>query len=330
MSIAMSTIAAIRTPIRVNTTCRARVNIARVRPAISKASVFGTTRPLLSAQRPALRPRATSVEVKAESIIEAPAATYTKFVAAGTAKGQADVVTILVKGIVAGIQIGFGIFLATFVGGHCFEIAKVNPGLAKIITGAFGLPFGLLMVVLSGSDLFTGNTAVVTAALHEKKVTPMELVKSWSVSYLGNFIGSVAMAYAVFYAGCYSGPLMSPVGLTVAKTSLTFTQAFIRGILCNYLVCTAIWQATAANDLAGKMVGIWFPIAAFIALGLEHSVANMWALPMGMLLGAPVTWAKIWTANLIPVTLGNIVGGAVFIGTMYSFFYGSFGKKAAE
>lgn len=328
MSVAMSTMASVRTPVRVNTTGRTRVSIAKACSPAAKASVFGSTRPLLSAQRPALRARATSVMVKAESLIDAPPATYNKFVAAGTAKGEADCVSILVKGIVAGIQIGFGIFLATFVGGHCFEIAKMNPGLAKIITGAFGLPFGLLMVVLSGSDLFTGNTAVVTAALHEKKVTPMQLLKSWSVSYLGNFIGSVAMAYAVMQAGCYAGSLMSPVGLTVAKCSLTFSQAFFRGILCNYLVCTAIWQATAANDLAGKMVGIWFPISAFIALGLEHSVANMWALPMGMFLGAPVTWAKIWTANLIPVTLGNIVGGAVFIGTMYSFFYGSFGKKA--
>eukprot|EP00959_Pyramimonas_sp_CCMP1952_P129809 2714863-Pyramimonas_sp.AAC.1 len=155
----------------------------------------------------------------------------------------------------------------------------------------------------------------------------MQLVKSWSCSYIGNFIGSIAMAFMVYQAGCFSGSMMSPLGLTMAKTSLTFTQAFFRGLLCNYLVCTAIWQATAAKDIGGKAIAIFFPISAFVALGLEHSVANMFILPIGKMLGASVTWSQIWLSNLIPVTLGNIVGGAVFIGTMYSFFYGSFMKK---
>eukprot|EP00240_Pyramimonas_obovata_P005749 CAMPEP_0118934744 /NCGR_PEP_ID=MMETSP1169-20130426/14037_1 /TAXON_ID=36882 /ORGANISM="Pyramimonas obovata, Strain CCMP722" /LENGTH=324 /DNA_ID=CAMNT_0006877677 /DNA_START=133 /DNA_END=1107 /DNA_ORIENTATION=+ len=324
----MSTITSIRTPVRVSPAGRARVSIAKARqPAHTKSNVFGTTRPLLTAQKPAVRARATPFVVKADSTAATPPETYNKFVAFGTAKGEASVTSILIKAVVAGMQIGFGMFLASFIGGHCFEIAKLNPGLAKLIMGAFGLPLGLLMVVTSGSDLFTGNTAAVTSALHEKKVTMMQLMKSWSCSYIGNFIGSVLMAYMVYMAGSYSGALVSPIGLTATKTSLTFTQAFFRGILCNYLVCTAIWQAQAAKDFGGKVMAIWFPVSTFVMLGLEHSVANMFLLPMGKLLGAKVTWATIFSSNLIPVTLGNTVGGALFIGTMYSYFYGSLGKK---
>mmetsp|Transcript_5823 Transcript_5823/g.15194 ORF Transcript_5823/g.15194 Transcript_5823/m.15194 type:complete len:338 (+) Transcript_5823:210-1223(+) len=256
-----------------------------------------------------------------------PPAAYERAVTMGVSKAGIDSVKILAMGVMAGIMIGFGAFLAASIGGACPGLAASNPGLQKIIYGAFGLPFGLLMVLVCGAELFTGNTALVTAAVYEGKATVRQLVKSWSVSYVGNLIGSLMLAYAVLQAGLFTATA-APVKMAVMKTSLTFTEAFFRGILCNFLVCIGIWQASASNSLPGKAIGVWFPISAFVALGLEHSVANMFLIPMGIMLGAPVTWGSFFMNNLLPVTLGNTVGGAVFVATAYAFIFGKLGKKA--
>jgi len=256
----------------------------------------------------------------------APPANYDNVVTLGTGKANLSVAKIAALGIMGGLFIGFGAFLAASVGGACPGLAATNPGLQKIVTGAFGLPFGLLMVLTCGAELFTGNTALVTAAVYEGKATMPQLIKSYLVSYLANFAGSLLLVFMVAQTGLF-GPTSAPVGLAMAKTSLTFSQAFFRGVLCNFLVCIAIVQASSAQDFAGKAAGVFFPISAFIALGLEHSVANMFLVPMGIALGAKVTFAKFLTANLLPVTLGNIVGGALFVATAYSFIFGALGKK---
>jgi formate/nitrite transporter len=212
------------------------------------------------------------------------------------------------------------------VGGACPGLAASNPGLQKIVLGAFGLPFGLMMVLLSGSELFTGNTAVVTMALLEGRATLSQLLKSWTVSYAGNFLGSLALAVLVFLGNTLAGGGAS-VAVSAAKTSLTFTQAFVRGILCNWLVCMAVYLASFAKDAAGKMVPIWFCISAFIALGLEHSVANMFIVPLGIFSGAAVSWKAFLLNNLLPVTLGNIVGGAGCVAAAFCLTYGKLGKK---
>ena len=153
-----------------------------------------------------------------------------------------------------------------------------------------------------------------------------QLLKSWTASYTGNLIGSVAFAYLVFLGGTLvSGGASVPVA--AAKTSLPFMQAFVRGVLCNWLVCMAVYLASFAKDVAGKMVCIWFLISTFVALGLEHSVANMFIIPLGIFSGAAVSWKAFLLNNLLPVTLGNIVGGAVMVAAVFNAAYGTWLKK---
>ena len=181
-----------------------------------------------------------------------------------------------------------------------------------MILGAFGLPFGLIMTLVSGGELFTGNTALVTAAVAEGKTTKDNLVKNWTASYLGNFAGSLILAYLAYKSGTLgNGP--AAAAIAKAKCSLPFDVAFVRGILCNWLVCMAVYMASGCSTMIGKMTAVWFPISAFVALGLDHSVANMFIIPLGMLRGADISIVQMFTKNLIPVTLGNIVGGALCV-----------------
>ena len=225
-------------------------------------------------------------------------------------------------GMLSGAHIGFGAFLMLTVGGACPGLAATNPGLKSIVTGAFGLPFGLFMTLMTGAELFTGNTALVTMAVLEKKATKEQLVKSWVASYMGNLVGSIAFAYLVFLGGTLGATGGASAGVAVAKTSLPFMKAFVRGILCNWLVCMAVYLASFAKDVMGKMVAIWFLISSFVALGLEHSVANMFIIPLGIFSGAAVSWKAFFLNNLLPVTLGNIVGGAVAVAAVFSWAYG--------
>lgn len=243
----------------------------------------------------------------------------------GIAKANLGLIKIFILGILSGCHIAFGAFLMLSVGGACPGLAAANPGLQKIISGMFGLPFGLMMTVIGGGELFTGNTAVVGAALLEKKIKFQQLLKSWFFSYVGNFVGSVLLAYLVFGGALPVGP--QSMASAVVKTSMTFQAAFIRGILCNWLVCMAVYMSTGASSLAGKMTAIFFPISAFIALGLEHSVANMFIIPVGMLFGAEVSVADMLLKNLLPVTLGNIVGGAGCVALGYAASYGNSTSK---
>merc|ERR1712023_347825 len=141
------------------------------------------------------------------------------------------------------------------------------------------------------------------------------------MGYAGNFVGSIALAALVFAGGTLASS-GAPMAVAVAKSSLPFTQAFIRGILCNWLVCMAVYLASFSKDVPGKMVSIWFCISAFIALGLEHSVANMFIIPLGIMSGASVTWKAFFLKNLLPVALGNIVGGAVCVAAGFQTVYG--------
>lgn len=260
------------------------------------------------------------------ALLAPPPAGFEGAVAAGEKKANMPADKVFGLGILSGAHIAFGAFLMLSVGGACPGLASTNPGLQKIVLGAFGLPFGLMMTLLSGAELFTGNTALVTMALLEGRATMDQLIKSWTASYAGNFVGSLLLAGLVFFGNTLAGGGAS-IGVSAAKTSLTFTQAFVRGILCNWLVCMAVYLASFAKDAAGKMVPIWFCISAFVALGLEHSVANMFIIPLGIFSGAAVTWKTFLLKNLLPVTLGNIVGGAVCVGTAFCMAYGKLGKK---
>jgi formate/nitrite transporter len=270
-------------------------------------------KPSLGKARPSL--------LVANALVATPADGFDGAVAAGTKKAGMPASKIFGLGILSGCHIGFGAFLMLSIGGACPGLAASNPGLQKIILGAFGLPFGLFMTLMTGAELFTGNTALVTMSLLEGKCSTDQLVKSWSVSYLGNLVGSIAFAFLVFLGGTMVNGGAS-VAVAGAKTSLPFVQAFVRGILCNWLVCMAVYLASFAKDVAGKMVAIWFLISSFVALGLEHSVANMFIIPLGIFSGAAVSWKAFFLKNLLPVTLGNIVGGALMVAAVYSWAYG--------
>jgi len=258
--------------------------------------------------------------------LKPPPALYEGAVAAGAAKASASVGKIFRLSVVSGCHIGFGAYLAFTVGGACPQIAQTNPGLQKMILGAFGLPFGLIMTLVTGAELFTGNTALVGASFMEGKIKGKELMKSWVTSFIGNFVGSVFLAYLAFKSGTLgAGPAAAAVA--TAKCSLSFEVAFIRGILCNWLVCMAVYMASGCSSMIGKMTAVWFPISAFVALGLDHSVANMFMIPLGIMRGAEITIKDFLVKNLIPVTLGNIVGGMLCVMGPFGTSFGGWMKK---
>merc|ERR1711988_794148 len=180
-------------------------------------------------------------------------------------------------------------------------------------------PFGLFMTVLTGAELFTGNAALVPLALMEGKATWAQLAKSLSVSWLGNLLGSLFLAWLVKVGGTL-GTGGASLGIAVAKVNEPFGVVIARAIMCNWLVCMAVYLASFARDVTGKAVAIWLPISAFVALGLEHTVANMFLIPCGMMHGANVSVGMLLVNNLLPVTVGNTIGA--LIGVAFPFFMG--------
>lgn len=251
--------------------------------------------------------------------LKPPAGIFEGAIAAGAAKAAMPASKVFTLGVISGCHIAFGSCLALMVGGAVPGIKAANPGLQRIIFGAFGLPFGLLMTLISGAELFTGNTALVTTALLNGKASARGLARSWLCSYAGNFAGSVLIAYLFAASGVMHTGV---VAVASAKVAMPWMQAFVRGVLCNWLVCMAVWMASGCSDLASKMVAIWFPISAFVAMGLEHSVANMAIVPLGMMLGAPVSVKAFLLSNLLPVTLGNAFAGTVAIAGAFTLAYG--------
>ena len=243
----------------------------------------------------------------------------------GCAKANLPSGKLLVLGFLAGAFIAFGSLLAIVVGGGMPGVKEANPGLQKFVFGAV-FPVGLMLVVIAGSELFTGNTACVIPAVLSKKASWRALGRNWGLAYVGNLLGSLFVAYFLAYLTALLARdpwLATTTGIAEGKVSQGFWQLFFKGIGCNWLVCLAVWLAIASDEIAGKVWGIWFPIMAFVALGFEHSVANMFFIPAGIFYGAQVTWGQFFITNLIPVTLGNIVGGAFFVGVIYWYLYGT-------
>lgn len=250
---------------------------------------------------------------------------YQNLVKVGQKKAQLTAANLFVSGILAGAYIAFGAFLMLTITGNMTNIAAQAPGLVKLIGGLI-FPVGLTLVVLSGTELYTGNTAVIPMSIYEGQATVGGMLHNWFWSYFGNFVGSLMMVAAVASTGILNG-LTTPVGLAEMKAGLPWATALIRSTLCNWLVCMAVWNAAAATTLTGKMAGLWGPISCFVAIGLEHSVANMFIIPMGISLGAKVTFSEFLWNNLLPVTLGNTLGGFLFVGTAFAFIHGSLGKS---
>ena len=248
----------------------------------------------------------------------------------GVGKATSPWFTVFVLGILAGSYIGFGGLLSTTV---TFDLAaKAGIGLTKFLAGsAFSL--GLILVVIAGAELFTGNNLMVSSVL-SKEITFSTMTKRWVLVYAANFIGSILLALIFYYSGLWktgnSDLGVAAIGIAAKKVSLDFSEALVRGIGCNWLVCLAVWMALAARQTIGKIFAIFFPIMGFVAIGFEHCVANMYFIPTGIFLknwagiGSAsmagldaLTWANFVWKNLLPVTIGNIIGGAVFVGMSY-------------
>mmetsp|Transcript_19000 Transcript_19000/g.60325 ORF Transcript_19000/g.60325 Transcript_19000/m.60325 type:complete len:375 (+) Transcript_19000:87-1211(+) len=220
-----------------------------------------------------------------------------------------------VLGFSAGALIGLGALLMTCVGGSSPGIFQENVGLDMFLKGAVGLPAGLTLVVLTGAELFTSNVFTMLAGVMCGYCKPVALLSNWAISYVANLVGSVALAWLSHEAHTLMAPPQINAGKNIAlmKVGLPFGTAVAKGILCNWLVCLAVWGALASPSISGKILAIFWPIAAFITLGFEHCVANMFLIPQGMLAGADISVRQFVCNNLIPVTLGNVIGAAVFV-----------------
>ena len=245
----------------------------------------------------------------------------------GVAKARLPLLSMLMLGILAGAFIGLGALY--------FVIVKSDPSLgfaSKQVLGGVVFSLGLILVVVAGAELFTGNN-LLAMAWADGKISTLELLRNWVVVCIGNFIGAAGLALLVYlsrHPDMNQGAIAQEyLKIAEAKAALPFWTAFFKGMLCNTLVCMAVWMALAGRSVTDKVVAIVFPISAFVAAGFEHSVANMYFFPLAMLLQTfadagtaahTITWAG-FLRNLVPVILGNIVGGSVLVGLVYHVIY---------
>lgn len=269
-----------------------------------------------------------------------PADVAQNYIQIGKSKVATPTAKLIVLAVLAGLFIAVGGIASTTV-----AVAVKPASLGKFL-GAVVFPGGLTMVLIAGSELFTGNCLLVIPLL-DKAISFKGLVKNLVLVYIGNFIGSILLAAAIVFShqvGLFdNGVAVSVISTAASKCSLSFTDALIKGILCNFLVCIAVWISFAAKDIAGKIIGVFFPILMFVLCGFEHSVANMYYIAAGLFAKSVPAYAaaaaaagvdtgaltvgKMFVGNLLPVTLGNIIGGAVCVALPYWFIYLNRRKK---
>jgi formate transporter len=269
----------------------------------------------------------------------------------GVKKANLKAPNMFALAVLAGGFISMGAIFATTVAAGSMPI-KDAAGVTAFSTGfpygvirlLMGLVFsiGLILVVVAGAELFTGNTLIIMA-FASRKVSFAQLMRNWAIVYFGNFVGSVFTAYIMFLGKQYlfsNGAVgLTALGIGEAKTSLEFVQAVALGIMCNILVCLGVWMSYSARSTTDKILSVTLPVACFIAAGFEHSVANMYYIPFALFVknyGDPklfemlgktaadfphLTWSNFFVANLLPVTIGNIIGGAFMVGLIYWFVY---------
>lgn len=237
----------------------------------------------------------------------------------GVKKATLHVIPTITLGLLAGAFIAFGAMFFTLV------MTNHNMGLGPArLLGGVAFSLGLVLTVVGGAELFTGNNLIVMAWA-DRKVTTKQLLRNWCLVYFANLMGAVSTATLLFWSGVLSlgagAVAETALNIAVVKINLDPIQAFVRGILCNVLVCLAVWLCFAARDVASKILAIVFPISAFVALGFEHCVANMYFIPLGMLVSGGGIGVIEFLRNLIPVTLGNIIGGGLFVAFVYWIIY---------
>lgn len=279
-----------------------------------------------------------------------PAAMAIRAEASGVKRASTDHVTLFVLSVLAGAFISFGAMFATTVSAGSITITATDGaalsaglpyGLLRLLAGlVFSL--GLILVVIGGAELFTGNNLIVMAWA-SGKVKTRALLLNWVIAFIGNSIGAILTAKLMFYTTQYTfgGGSVGLVALNTAnaKASLEFVPALTLGIMCNALVCLAVWMCFSARTTVDRVLTIVPPVAAFVAAGFEHSIANVYFIPMGLFIKADaadsfwssigktagdfpaLTWSNFLLANLVPVTIGNIIGGSIMVAAVYWFVY---------
>ena len=267
-------------------------------------------------------------EFRIDALLPGEMATRAEYV--GVRKAEAPATTLFSLAVLAGAFIALGAVFATNTAAGSGDLPF---GVVKLLTGLV-FCLGLILVIVGGAELFTGNNLIVMAWA-SGKVTGKALLRNWGIVYAGNFAGSMGTALLVFLSKQYNsgGGAVGEIALKIAngKTSMDFFQAMVLGILCNVLVCLAVWMTFSARSTVDKIATIIFPITAFVAVGFEHSIANMYFVPYGLFIkqfdpsfilqsGLDVTnltWGNFLLNNLIPVTIGNIIGGGVLVAAIY-------------
>ncbi len=257
----------------------------------------------------------------------------------GARKAAMNTSALFVLAVLAGAFIAFGAALATTV--STSGDTAMAFGVNRLLTG-FVFSLGLILVVVGGAELFTGNNLIVMAWANGR-VTTFQIIRNWAIVYVGNFVGAFGISVLMFLAGSHalgkSAVGMTALSIANSKSGLGFGQAVALGVLCNVLVCLAVWMSYSGRTAIDKVVAVVPPVTAFVALGFEHSIANMYFIPSGLLIKslAPesfwtqigrtpadfpsITMSNFFWGNLLPVTIGNIIGGAVLVGIVYWFVY---------
>lgn len=232
-------------------------------------------------------------------------------------------VDLIILSVLAGCYIALGGTLSLIAGYGFPEASADNPSLQRLLSGAT-FPLGLILVVVLGAELFTGNNALLIPAFMRRECSAGKVLLNWTVVYLGNFVGAVGFTWLfVHLTGLVTPePYHSAIlNIAIAKTSMPWLTVFLKGIGANWCVCLAVWLALSGKTLIEKMAGCWFPVMAFVTLGYEHSIANMFYIPCAMMAGSDITATTAIITNLIPATLGNIAGGALFVGCVHAWLY---------
>jgi formate transporter len=265
--------------------------------------------------------------------------------AIGVVKASMAVPRVLLLAVLAGAFIGLGACLSTVATTGSEDV--IGSGPTRVLAGVV-FSLGLVLVVVGGAELFTGNNMLVMAVV-ARRLTVRAMLRNWAIVYIGNLVGAVGAAWLVYLSGQYrtdSGAVgRNALDTAAAKAALPFDEALVRGILANALVCLAVWLCMSARSVIDKVVAVVFPVTAFVAAGFEHSVANMYFLPIGLFVkaGAPdgfwsasgttadayggLTWRTFLIDNLVPVTIGNVIGGAVLVGLVYALAYPAPGSR---
>jgi formate/nitrite transporter len=249
----------------------------------------------------------------------------------GVQKAESPTTPTFTLAVLAGTFIALGAMFATIVATGTTGAWPF--GVTRLLVG-FAFCLGLILVVVGGAELFTGNNLIIMAWA-SRRVTTLGLLRNWAIVYLGNLVGALGMVILIFLTRQYTvaGGSVGTTALSIAngKVNLEYSEAFALGIMCNILVCLAIWASFSARSTVDRIAVILFPIAAFVAAGFEHSVANMYFIPIGLFIKhfdptfasgtglnlSNLTWGNFLASNLLPVTIGNIIGGSLFVGVVY-------------